>query len=174
MQTSKIIALIGALLLGMLGASALPGRAAQAVSSPRCHTGRLFIAPVANSGQAGVGHNGLTFRIKSLTQQTCYMEGYPGMLLVDANAHDIATHVQWGNGYLFGNPARQQVMLKTGQSAYFGLEWVINPTPGQSCPNARYLLVTPPDETTTVVVAASLRQICGGKVTTTPILAKAP
>ncbi|HWE62124.1 MAG TPA: DUF4232 domain-containing protein [Chloroflexota bacterium] len=161
---------VGAVFLSMLGAPALAGRAAPAAATPRCHTGRLYIAPVPNSGQGGVGHLGLVFKVTSLAQNPCYMYGYPGAQLVDANAHDIPTVLQWGHGYLFGNPPKQHVTLQTGASAYFKLEWVHFPTPGQACPTAGYLLVTPPDERTTIVVPVSLQDVCGGRIVTTPIV----
>jgi hypothetical protein len=66
------------------------------------------------------------------------------------------------------------VTLATGRSAYFGLEWVHFPSPGQTCVSASYLLVTPPDERTTVVVPVALGDVCGGRLTATPVLASAP
>lgn len=165
---------IGTLLAGAFGASALPGHAAAPeATTPRCHTGRLYIAPVPNSGQAGMGHVGLVFSVKSLTQQACYLDGYPGMQLVDANGHNIATRLRWGGGYLFGNRSKQYVVLKTGQTAYFDLEWDHFPTGNERCPTASYLLVTPPDERTAIAVAVSVQQVCGGAITTTPIIVSA-
>jgi hypothetical protein len=168
---SRILGL-GSLLLVALGTARLSaGSSAHAATTPRCHSGRLYIAPVPNSEQGGLGHVGLQFSVKSLTQQACYLEGYPGMQMVDANGHDIATRLRWGNGYLFGNQTKQYVVLKTGQAAYFDVEWVHFPTGNQSCPTASYLLVTPPDERTTIAVPVSLQDVCGGALTTSPVVA---
>lgn len=161
---------LGALIIGTLGAAALPSRAAPAASTPRCHTGRLYIAPVPNSGQGAMGHVSLVFSVKSLAQHACYLYGFPGMQMVDAGGHDIATRVQWGHGYAYTNQPKAYITLKTGQAAYFNIIWTHFPTPGQSCPTASYLLVTPPDETTTIAVPVSLQQVCGGKLTTSPII----
>ena len=171
MHKSIIRALsVGTVLLGTLGASALPGRAfTEAAAIPRCHTGRLYIAQVPHAGQGAAGHVEVMFSVTSLAQQACYLEGYPGIQLIDASGRDIATHLQWGG--VFSNRPKQYVVLKTGQIAYFDLGWLHIPTPGQSCPTASYLLVTPSDERTPIAVAGNLQRVCGGKLSSSPIIA---
>jgi hypothetical protein len=110
--------------------------------------------------------------VRSLFQEPCTLYGYPGADLVDAKGYDLPTHLQWGYGYLFGNPAKRTVTLSTGGSAYFGLEWSHVPSSGQTCPTASYLLVTPPDETAPIVVAVKLGEICGGQLVATPVLSQ--
>ena len=166
--------LVGAALLGSLSLPAGAGHAtaagghATSVGIDRCHTGRLYIS--AGTGDAGMGHAGEVFRVRSLAQQPCTLFGYPGAQLVDANGHDLPTRLQWGKGYLFGDPKPQTVVLKTGGSAYFKLEWAHIPNAGESCPTAGYLLITPPDERTTIAIATPI-DACGGRLTTTPMLA---
>jgi hypothetical protein len=172
MHTLARILGLGTVLMGVLSAATLPSRAAAPDASiPRCPSGRLYIAPVPKSGQGGVGHVGLVFSVKSLAQQPCYLEGYPGLQMVDASGHNIATRLRWGGGYLFGNQPKRSITLTTGQVATFDLEWVHIPTGNQNCPTASYLLVTPPDETAAIAVAVSLQQVCGGALTASPVIA---
>jgi hypothetical protein len=160
---------VGTSLVGMLGVSVFPSREAQAAAIPRCHTGGLYIALIPNSGQGATGHLDVVFSVRSLTQQSCYLEGYPGIQLINAGGHYISTHVQWGTGFFFTNRPKEYVVLKTGRVAYFDLGWTHLPSPGQSCPTSKYLLVTPPDERTPIAVPATLQQICGGIVDASPI-----
>jgi len=160
---------VGAVLLGTLGASVIPSQEARAAAIPRCHTGGLYIALVPNSGQGATGHLDVVFSVRSLTQQPCFLYGYPGIQLINASGHVIVTHVLWGTGFFFTNRPKEQVVLKTGQIAYFDVGWTHLPTPGQSCPTSAYLLITPPDEWTPIVVPATLQQICGGVVSASPI-----
>jgi hypothetical protein len=161
---------MGALLLGTLGAAALPGQAGTlAAATPRCHTGRLYIAEVPHDGQGATGHLDQVFSITSLAQHSCYLYGYPGVQLVDASGHDIATHVTWTGGFFFANRHKEYVVLKSGQTAYFALGWTHFPTPGQRCPNVKYLLVTPPDATSTIAVVTDLQMVCGGNISASPV-----
>lgn len=159
----------GAILSGTFAASHFPAREARATATPRCHTGGLYIALIPHSGQGATGHLDVVFSVKSLTQQPCYLYGYPGIQLINSGGKNIVTHVQWGTGFFFINRPKEYVVLKTGQVAYFDVGWTHFPTPGQSCPDTRYLLVTPPDEHTPIAVAATLKQICGGIVSASPI-----
>lgn len=160
----------GMLLLGTLGATALPSRAAsRAAAIPRCQSGALYIALVPHDGQGATGHLDVVFSVTSVAQTSCYLEGYPGIQLINASGHNIATHLTWGGGFFFANRPKQYVVLGTGKSAYFALGWTHFPSPGQSCPTTKYLLVTPPDDYNPIVVSAVIRQVCGGNVSASPI-----
>ena len=133
---------------------------------PRCHTSQVAINAV--DGDAGVGHVGILFRVRNRSARFCGMYGYPGAQLLDARYRALPTSVARGPGYLSGNPRPQLVRLVAGASAYFVLEWVHVPSPGQTCPLASYMRVTPPDERTSIVVATRA-DACGGRLTATPI-----
>ncbi len=160
----------GTLVLGTLGATAFPGHAAsRAAAIPRCLSGALYIALVPKDGQGATGHLDVVFSVTSVAQASCYLEGYPGIQLINASGKYIATHLTWGGGFFFANRPKQYVVIGTGKTAYFALGWTHFPSPGQRCPTTKYLLVTPPDDHNPIVVSAVIQQICGGNVSASPI-----
>ncbi|HEY8285813.1 MAG TPA: DUF4232 domain-containing protein [Chloroflexota bacterium] len=160
----------GTLLLGTVGATVLPSHAdPRAAAIPRCQPGELYIALVPHDGQGATGHLDVVFSVTSVAQASCYLYGYPGIQLINAGGQDIGTHLTWGGGFFFANRPKRYVVLATGKTAYFALGWTHLPTPGQSCPTTKYLLVTPPDGYTPVVVPATLQQVCGGAISASPI-----
>ena len=173
MQRIRPLVAGAALLAGVI----LPAYGSRAAGTPAeaastCPADRLSIAPVPGASNGGVGHLGFELSIRSLAQQTCVLYGYPGAQLVGANGHDLSTTLKWGGGYLYGTPLKRMVSLKTGATAYFAIEWVDNPTPGQTCPTAQYLLITPPNDRNTVVVPNVGIRACGGALTATAVQAK--
>ena len=150
--------------VGRASAAPLP-----APLAARCHTAQLSITPVSSSG--GVGHIGLQFSIHNDSSQTCTLQGFPGALLLNAQQQPLPTTVQWGAGYLSGNRPVRLVTLAPGANAYMTLEWVHIPSPGQTCPAAPYVLITPPDaaDALQVTVGAGVIDACGGQLTASPV-----
>ena len=139
----------------------------------RCHTNQLAVAQ--DGGGVAVGNVGVSFTIRSLAAQTCSLFGYPGAQLLDSNSRPMPTTLRWSlNGYLIGTVQEQTVVLPTGATAFFVLEYTDVPGRGDSCPTASYLRVTPPDEFTSLVIPVHGVAPCGGRMTASPVLAQNP
>lgn len=157
--------------LGGLGRAATLAHAAPRAAAvvERCHTGRIYISPIG--GQGAAGHLSVTFRLRSLADHPCAVYGYPGMQMLTANGQAVPTYLRWGGTtYLISHLRAQRIILAPGGSAYFSLDYEDNPTPGETCPAASYLLVTPPDEYTSIVVPISSFAPCGGHVNASPLV----
>jgi hypothetical protein len=119
------------------------------------------------------GHIGEMFRIHKVTAGACTLYGYPGAVLLDGNFNSYPTHVSRGLGFLAGKRAPVTVRLDATHDAYFILEWDHIPSPGQSCPGAKYVLITPPNDRLPVVTYAgkgsTVIDACGGLLTASPV-----
>lgn len=160
-------------LLAPLGGSAAPVRpagAATAAVAARCQNVQLTVA--AGQSNGGAGHIGIQYRMRNISRRTCSLYGYPGVVLLDSNFSTLPTHLRRSGGYLGGSPRPRLAVLAPGRQAYFFLEWVHFPAPGQTCPPARYLMITPPNDYLPVVTwAARGGSItpCGGNVVVSPV-----
>src|SRR5579875_3520121 len=146
MLKHKIVIGLGALvvLIDAPNAAAHAASPARPAAVARCTTAQLVIAP--DYGNGGAGHLGIIFLIHNRLNRTCTLYGYPGAQLLNANYQPLTTHLRWGGGYLGGNPPRRLVYLAPSADAYFSLEWVHIPSPGQTCPKASFLRITPPND----------------------------
>lgn len=148
----------------------LPVTASHAAAPTRCQNIQVDIQP----GQinAGAGHVGVQYRILNISQRTCQLYGYPGAVLVSRDFSTLPTHVSRGSAYLGGSPKPRLVVLAPGQSGYFFLEWVHIPSPDQTCPPARYLMITPPNDFLPVFAWAAhggTITACGGNLVASPV-----
>ena len=162
------LAALAALMVGHGdGAHAAPPSRPAAVA--RCQTGQLAIAP--DYGEGGVGHLSIIFLIHNRSGRTCALYGYPGAQLLNGSGQPLPTRLTWGSGYLNGNPPRRLVLLAPGTDAYVALEWTHIPTPGQSCPTASFVRITPPNASGSTIVWAGQGGIdaCGGALTASPV-----
>ena len=157
--------------LGGLGHAATLAHAAPRATAAieRCHTGRIYIDAIG--GQGAAGHIGVTFRLRSLAASPCAVYGYPGMQMLTANGQAVPTHLRWGGTtYLISHLRPQRIILAPGGSAFFSFDYEDNPTPGQNCPAANFLQITPPDEYTPIVVPVRYFAPCGGQVNASPLV----
>ena len=135
----------------------------------RCYTNQLTIYP--DSGNSGMGHVGLYFRLHNHSNRACTLYGYPGAQLLDGHGGYLHTVLHWGVGYISGPQAKRLVYLRAGSNAFFLLEWVHIPTPGQSCPGAPAVLITPPNTYRSIRVSVLPGRIdaCGGILNAAPV-----
>lgn len=138
----------------------------QKASASPCGNYQLLIHRVRSSGAAG--HLGRMYRIHNFLAHPCTLRGYPGLVLLDRNFFSLPTHVTRGLAFLPGKNAPVTVTLSGNHDAYFVLEWARVPSPGQSCPNAPYMLLTPPNDHLPVAAYAGI-DACGGNMTTSPV-----
>jgi hypothetical protein len=158
------------LMLALLSGPARFSAAASHVGSiPACDASQLTIT--AAGGSAGVGHVGVQFQLRNRSAQGCRLIGYATTLLLDDARHPLATSLRWGSGYLAGQQPVRSVELVGAKMAYFVVEWVHIPTPGQSCLPARYLLILPPATAAAQLVSLTPGTVtaCGGQLTISPV-----
>ena len=143
------------------------------VAVTRCYTNQLTAAVVGSSG--ATGHIAMQIRFHNRSARTCTLFGYPGALLLNARRQPLPTHVQRGDGFISGISHRPHlVRLNPGANAYAVFEWAHIPTPGQRCPTAPSLLVTPPNTYRSLLVSFRRGGVdaCGGNLTVTPVQAR--
>lgn len=144
-------------------------------ASGRCANYQLLVTAV--SGNGAMGHISEMFRIHDLLPGSCTLYGYPGALLLDRAFFSLPTHVTRAP-WPAGGPGPATVTLSAGHDAYFVLGWVHFPTPGQTCPTAHYVMITPPNDRLPVVTYAGNSSgmggidACGGKLTVSPVAGK--
>ena len=115
---------------------------------------------------------GTMYRVHNILPGACSLHGYPGAMLLDRDFNSLPTHVATGLGYLAGKHAPVTVTLHGSHDAYFVLEWEQNPSPGQTCPAAKYIMVIAPNDFLPVVTYAGGAGImaCGGNLTASPVV----
>jgi hypothetical protein len=129
-----------------------------------CQTTQLILA--YDSEQNGLSNFANLYRLTNTSQQTCTLDGYPGVQLLDANQQPMTVTVsQQTSAYLYINQQPQQVMLASGASGYFMLEWNAGPN---SCSGAAFVVVTPPGNQTNIRLA-DMVDVCTGSVIVSPI-----
>jgi hypothetical protein len=165
-----------AIVLAVTGGCAVGAGRSMAGSAPaappRCANYQTLVTPV--SGNGATGHISEMFRIHDTLPGSCQLFGYPGAELLDRSFHSLPTHVTrapWPEG----GPGPRTVTLSSGHDAYFVLAWVHIPTPGQRCPTASYVMITPPNDRLPDVTYAGTRNgpsgidACGGNLTVSPV-----
>ncbi len=139
-------------------ASAASSGAVTSAGSGRCHTGGLKVA--IRSLGAAAGHHYAALEFTNTSNSTCRVYGFPGMQLLSAQGHKVATKV-------VRDPATKPklVTLKAGATAWARTDWGAIPTSGEpqtgSCESpAASTEVTPPDETAHRIVHWSYGPVC--------------
>jgi hypothetical protein len=129
-----------------------------------CHTSQLTLAKQGDEN--GLGNFANIYRLQNTSQQTCTLEGYPGVQLLDASHQPMSiTVLQQTSAYLYNTQTVQLVTLAPGASGYFILEWSAG---ASSCGGAASVLVTPPGDQTSLQIANTI-QACTGNVIVSPI-----
>jgi hypothetical protein len=129
-----------------------------------CQTSQLTLAKQGDEN--GLGNFANIYRLQNSSQQTCTLEGYPGVQLLDASQQPMSiTVLQQTSAYLYNTQTVQLVTLAPGASGYFILEWSAGPS---SCAGATSVLVTPPGDQTSLQIANTI-PACTGKVIVSPI-----
>ena len=124
-----------------------------------------------SQGAAGTIELGITLANASST--TCELEGYPGMLLLDAAGNPLPTHVVFGGqGFepAIANSAPTLVVLGAGQSGAFTLRYSDVTTGTEtSCPMSAKARVTPPDDTAYGTITLMIGPCNGGEIHVSPV-----
>jgi Protein of unknown function (DUF4232) len=130
-----------------------------------CRTSQLHLR--TGLSDSGMGRHWTAYVFQNHSALACTMSGFPAVRLLDARGRVMAA--------LPGNDATGPVVrLRPGGSAYFGIGQLLNPDyPGQPCPPAATLVVTPPHQAQALTVATTLAP-CGGRLWGAAIQAGAP
>lgn len=142
---------------------------APGLAAANCQNIQLLIRPFMGSGAAG--HYGEVYRIQNISNRSCTLTGFPGVVLLDSRFNSLPTHVTWTT-QIAGNHSVRLVQLPSHGSAYFLLFWADVPTGNESCPAAQYLMITAPNDRLPDVTFASPGTImpCGGRISASPVV----
>ena len=113
-------------------------------------------------GDPGAGQRHATLVLKDTGGQTCTIDGYGGLGLVDAAGRALPTRQ-----VRVASPAPKLVTLKPGATVRAQLQWGAVPGTGDSAtgdcqPTPAALQVIPPDETDALRVAWQGGPVCEG------------
>jgi Protein of unknown function (DUF4232) len=129
-----------------------------------------------SAGRAGIAAGNI-YQSVSLTNtsgETCWLYGFPGLLMLDAGGHTLPTHVVRVDGPVFPgiSPTPVRVVLAPGAAAPFYLHYGdVRSGDETTCPEARTLLVTPPDETHQLRIDDPMAPCQHGTIDVSPVLA---
>jgi Protein of unknown function (DUF4232) len=86
----------------------------------------------------------------------CYLDGYPGVELLDAASHHLA-NARWTTTSFFGTyPPPHRVNIEPGGATSFDLTWGgIDPCGNAPALHPAYLRITPPDDFDAVTISAT-------------------
>jgi Protein of unknown function (DUF4232) len=141
-----------------------PTRSTAGTGGTTCQTNQLALG--RQGDRNGLGNFAVLYGLQNTSQQTCTLDGYPGIRLLDTNQQPMTFIVnQQTSAYLYNMESPQLITLAPGQSGYFVVEWSAGPA---SCAGAAYVMVTPPGDQTSLQIADML-EVCTGPVIVSPI-----
>lgn len=132
----------------------------------RCLVGDLKITMGRTSGAAG--SIGGMFILKNTSAKTCSLEGYPGMLLLDAKGNPMTTHVIRGSSVVVPSIPVTLVKIAPGVRASFRWGYSDVPTGMGACPTSTSVEVTPPNDYSHATLTAAMAP-CEGNITVSPV-----
>ena len=138
------------------------------VDVPECGDEQMRLA--TGFGGVGLGHVATVLLFKNVGNSSCYLTGYPGVALTDADNHTLWNAARTMSGYsggASGYSSPPTVVVAPGAIVSALLEWVDNPaggaaaTPG-NCPGLKSenLLVTVPNTDETFSVGQGPAFVC--------------
>jgi hypothetical protein len=153
------------------GATDQPTPAATS-SIGRCATGWLQMSLGVTQGAAGNERSVVTMVNRS--GSTCYLGGYPGLEMVDANGHNLGD-AQWSTDSFFGTyAAPHRVEILAGGSTFFELTWGGNDPCGSTpAQHPASLKITPPGDYDSATITANpypgTMTVCGNYFQVHPV-----
>jgi hypothetical protein len=149
-----------------------PGASTTATTgTTTCQVGQLRISPQQSNGAAGTIE--VTMTLLNVSNSTCVLDGYPGMLLLDAGGHPLPTNVVRGGATFAVATANQPpatVVLAPQQAAAFVIHYSDVPVGTEDgCPTSAQAQVTPPNDFDHAVVALQIAPCGGGTIHVSPV-----
>jgi hypothetical protein len=111
---------------------------------PRCHTRDLRVYLSRFGAAAGTVVGDVALRNRS--GHACFVYGYAGFGLEDAQHRAKPSWVTWGSTVARRDPGRRRVVLQPGRAAFANLSYNDVPFGNEHCGPSAWLEVTPPDE----------------------------
>lgn len=157
----------------LLAGSAAPAAAAQTTAPDATHTA----APARCSADqlkaslgridAGAGRRTAQVHLANVSSRTCWLRGYPGLVLFDASGDVLRTRPRRAPGTV------KKVTLRPGGRAKLSLTWGTVPTGAErTCPSAAELMLMLPDDFAYRSIHARFGTICDqGRVNFGPLSA---
>jgi Protein of unknown function (DUF4232) len=128
--------------------SAANARLASATVVPRCLRGELVAGLHGHENASDQG--GFILTLTSNSQQSCSLDGYPGLGLQNASHQALTSHVHWGSTVFAPDPGRRLIVLSPGETLSASVSFgYTSKYPLQ----AVYLEITPPGAYRQLVVA---------------------
>jgi hypothetical protein len=143
----------------------------------RCLTSELTVKPGQENGAAG--SIGQTVHFTNVSHATCTLEGYPGMLMLNAAGKPLATEVHRGASVTVAPLPVRLVILEPGHEASFNLGYADATGYGnEKCPTSARVEVTPPNDYSHLTIAWMLQPYGGdiphlvcGEINVSPVFA---
>jgi hypothetical protein len=134
----------------------------------RCTVANLVLLQGRSGFAAGNIYTAIFFKNRS--DRTCWLYGFPGLLMLDASGQAMQTHAVWGLSFAGVSAKPTTVMLAPGVSAPFFIHYTDVTTGNETtCPVASSLLVTPPDETHQLRLPGGLAPCGHGTIDVSPV-----
>jgi hypothetical protein len=171
---AALLAACGTSTTGTARSTATTTASATATTAAHVCQAAQLAASVTDRGAAS-GHSRTDVSLRNTAAQTCSLDGYPALQLLDASGGAVPTHVTGVTlAYVFSNLSPAVVTLAPGGSAYFVLQWSeVDGTGACANPEASASLhITPPDTSAAVTAAVALHP-CDGNLISSPIVAAA-
>jgi len=149
-KNTRVAVLAGAAAFALIGgtaalasqtASAGTRTAAASIRTPRC-TAREMSAGVHGS-QVGLSNRGFILTLTNTSNNSCSVDGYPGLKLKNAAHHLVHSSTHRGGTYFATDPGRHVIVLSPGETASADFAFGSG-TGGSTDSVATYLLVAPP------------------------------
>jgi hypothetical protein len=123
-------------------------RLASATAVPRCHQGKLVAGLYGHENASDQG--GFILTLTSDSQQSCSLDGYPGLGLQNSSHQALTSHVHWGSTVFAPDPGRRLIVLSPGETLSASVSFGYTSTYPL---HAVYLEITPPGAYQHFVVA---------------------
>lgn len=136
-------------------------------TATHCQAGGLSGSVEGAQGAAGTIE--VTVQVRNTGTASCTLEGYPGVLLVDANGAELHTSVIRGGTYGFTALTPASVTIAPQSPAFLNIGYSDVPSGHAPCEAAASLWITPPEDVDHVVVTVQ-STVCGGMLSVSPFL----
>jgi hypothetical protein len=143
---------------------------------PACVSKQLAV--VLGQGGVAAGSVGMVVTFKNTSDAACSLYGYPGLQMLDAAGHPIATEVIRGTSTTVPSVPEEVVEVAPGSEASFDLGFPDATGYGSAtCPTSSEVEFTPPNATQPITVpwkiqpygGTSIAQLQCGQITVSPV-----
>lgn len=102
------------------------------------------------------GNEIATVTMTNRSESACYLGGYPGVELLDANGHHLADAARATTSFFGTYPPPHRVDLAPGGTTFFDLTWGgIDPCGSSPALHPTYLRITPPGDYDPATISAT-------------------